>query len=435
MTSNRFITLILLLLAQLSVSLGQNAVLSGKITDGEEALVGASVYLQEQLNLGTTSDLNGEFRLNSISPGTYTIIFTYIGYEKASRQVELKAGEENRIEVVMVPTGFTGEEVVISAQRRGQTQAINQQLSSDKIANIVSADRIQELPDVNAAEAIGRLPGVALSRSGGEGQKVVIRGLEPKFSAITINGVRLPSNSGTDRSVDLSLIAPELLDGIEVFKSPLPDMDAEAIGGTVNLRIKKAPERRKILVRGLGGYNDLANQFRDYKGVVQLSQRFFQKKLGVIAQASAERFNRSGDFLTYSWRQGRTDSMGNTEILGNRLQTEARQEVRRRYNASLALDYDVNPKNRFSFFGVYSFTGRDQFRNNQIFDPSEPSIRYTGRSVEGDLSLYQLSLFAEHDLGPLRIDWSISQSQTIGKTPFDYQMNFFDNVNVFDPAL
>ena len=56
-------------------------------------------------------------------------------------------------------------------------QAINQQLSSTTIKNIVSKNEIQELPEANAAEAVGRLPGVSLERSGGEGNKVVIRGM------------------------------------------------------------------------------------------------------------------------------------------------------------------------------------------------------------------------------------------------------------------
>ena len=61
--------------------------------------------------------------------------------------------------------------MTITAQLLGQAKAINQQLSAESIANIVSGDRIQELPDVNAAEAIARLPGVSINRSGGEGQK------------------------------------------------------------------------------------------------------------------------------------------------------------------------------------------------------------------------------------------------------------------------
>ncbi len=437
MKSNRRIThLFILLFCFVAMpGMAQNGSVKGIVTDGEARLIGATLFVEDIPAIGTITDVYGVFSLKNIPPGVHTLIVSYIGYEKLTQEITLAAGEEKELEIVLKGMEYQGKEVVITAQKRGQTQAINQQLNDDRIANIVSSDRIQELPDVNAAEAIGRLPGVSLNRSGGEGQKVVIRGLEPKFSAITINGVRLPSNSSTDRSVDLSLIAPELLDGIEVFKSPLPDMDAEALGGTVNLRIRKAPETPKLLFKGLGGYNDLTSQFRDYKLVAQSSRRFFDKKLGVIAQASAERFNRSGDLITYSWRQGRTDSLGNTEILGSSLQTEARTEVRRRYNGSLALDYALTKHNRFSLFGVYSRTDRDQFRNNEQYNPSNKEIEFTGSGLNTSLSLYSVSLFGEHDLGKATLDWSLSGSQSLGKTPYDFSMQFFDNSNPFAAGL
>ena len=77
-----------------------------------------------------------------------------------------------------------GDVVVVSAQREGQMAAINQQINSISIKNIVSADKIEELPESNAAEAVGRLPGVSLQREGGEGNKVVIRGLAPKYNKV-----------------------------------------------------------------------------------------------------------------------------------------------------------------------------------------------------------------------------------------------------------
>ena len=82
-----------------------------------------------------------------------------------------------------------GEEVVVSAQLQGQTAAINQQLNSNTIVNVVSSDKIQELPDANVAESLGRLPGVAIQRDAGEATKVVVRGLSPKFNSVTINGL------------------------------------------------------------------------------------------------------------------------------------------------------------------------------------------------------------------------------------------------------
>ncbi|MEO0338626.1 MAG: TonB-dependent receptor, partial [Bacteroidota bacterium] len=427
---------VLILFTALSLH-AQSGIISGKVldSDGGSSLPGANVYLKNDITIGSITDIDGNFKVPGVPVGEQIIVVSYLGYETKEMSVSVAAGELTEVEIKLSPTSIMGQEVVITAQLLGQAKAINQQLNSESIANIVAADRIQELPDVNAAEAIARLPGVSINRSGGEGQKVVIRGVEPKFNAITVNGVRLPSNSSTDRSVDLSLISPELLDGIEVFKSPLPDMDAEAIGGTVNLKLRKAPKDFKLLSRVFRGYNNLNDDFGDYKALVQVSDRLFKDKLGFVAQGNIERFNRGGDYLTNTWAQGRTDpETGITDIEGRTLRFEDRDEIRRRWNGSLNLDYDLG-KSNIALFGLYSKTERDQFRMRNIYDPSAPSILYNGRVIDNELDLYSVALSGDHQLNKLSIDWNISTSQTEGQTPFDFTMDFRDFKNPYDADL
>lgn len=409
----------------------QTGFVKGTVTevDGGSPLVGARVVI-DSLKIGALTDVNGQFSFGNLPVGTHRVEVFFLTYETIDTLISISADEILEIEVAMFPAVLSGEVVEISAQALGQTQAINQQLNSDAITSMVSADRIQELPDVNAAEAIARLPGVAINRSGGEGQKVVIRGLEPKFAAITINGVMLPSNSGTDRSVDLSLIAPELLDGIEVFKSPLPDMDAEAVGGTVNLRLRKAPKRFRLLAKGLWGYNDLNSDWRDHKGVFQASNRVFEDKLGIVFQAGVERFNRGGDIYTRRWRRGATDTLGNTEVLGDRLILDDRREIRRRYNTSLGLDYELG-KSQFSFFGLYSRTTRDLFRMQEVYRRPDQEINYIGRDTDNSLDLLSVFLTGNHTVGALKIDWTVANSRSNGQTPYDVEALFRDNSTPF----
>lgn len=416
--------------------MAQTGTIRGIVSEGDGALTlpGANVYLKNNVTLGTSCDIDGKFEITNVPVGTQIIQASFTGFDTQDVEVEVKENEVTEITITLGEISYQGTEIVVSAQALGQAQAINQQLKAESIANIVSAARIQELPDVNAAEAISRLPGIAVNRSGGEGQKVVIRGMAPKFAAITVNGIRMPSNSSTDRSVDLSLISPELLDGIEVYKSPLPDMDAEAVGGTVNLRLRKAPKEFKFLGKLLGGYNDLNNDYRDYKGVLQASKRFFNDKVGIVAQGSVERFNRGGDFLTNTWRQGATDSTGVTEIFGNTLRLEDRQEIRKRQNASVSLDYGVG-KSNFSFFGLYSRTTRDISSMQENYLPSEPAITFVGRNIENELQLTSLSLQGEHALGKIVIDWTAATSQSKGETPYDFEMLFENNSQIFETSL
>ncbi len=180
-----------------------------------------------------------------------------------------------------------GEEVLVTSQAEGQMQAINQQLSSTTIKNIVSKNQIQELPEANAAEAVGRLPGVSLERSGGEGNKVVIRGMASKYSIIQIDGVNMTATGEEDRSTDLSMISPYMLEGIELTKSVMANQEART-GGIVNFRIKKAPDVPTFNVITQGGMNTLRNTYKDYKLSIGGSNRFFTKQLGVYAQMDYE---------------------------------------------------------------------------------------------------------------------------------------------------
>lgn len=432
---NRLISVLFCLICA-HYSIAQTGAVGGIITEegSAETLIGANVVLKNDASSGTSTDIDGKYLIQGLSPGSYVLEYSYIGYETKELQVDIVADKTVTLDVSLSLAGYQAEEIVLTAQALGQTRAIREQVNAEAIANIVSADKIQELPDVNAAEAISRLPAVAINRSGGEGQKVVIRGLAPKFAAITINGIRMPSNSGTDRSVDLSLISPELLDGIEVFKAPLPDMDAEAIGGTVNLRLRKAPSDFKLLAKVLGGYNRLNDDFRDYKGVFQVSKRLFGDKLGVVAQASAERFNRGGDFLTNRWRQGATDSTGVTEIFGDQLRLEDRREIRKRQNASVALDYQLG-NTSFSLFGLYSQTTRDISSLQENYLPNEPAITLVGTDIENQLDLGSILFQAEHDLGKIIVDWGVSSSRSQGQTPYNFAMLFENTNQTFDSSL
>jgi hypothetical protein len=216
--------------------------ISGKVTDAVtgEALIGANIIIVGT-SLGTASDVEGKYIISSVPEGKHIIKVSYIGYEPKETEVEIKDNQHIQINFELDVVSVAAQEVVITAQASGQNEAINKQLSSENIVNVVSSARIQELPDANAAESIGRLPGISLVRTGGQATQVVIRGLSPEYNQITINGVPVPSNeSGDRRSIDMRMISSSSLGSIEVYKTNTPDMDAAVLGGTVNLGIRKA---------------------------------------------------------------------------------------------------------------------------------------------------------------------------------------------------
>ena len=331
---------------------GGNAKIKGTITDAisGEALIGTNIAISGS-SLGASSDLNGEFTISNIPAGQHTVVFRYIGYKTIEKTgVQLIAGETLQLDMAMNAEAIMGEEVVITMQAKGQRAAINQQLASNSITNIVSSDKIRDVPDVNAAESIGRLPGVSLLRSGGEGDKVVIRGLSPKYSVIQIDGVRMPGASG-DRSVGLSTVSSEMLDGIELSKSLTADKDADAIGGVVNLRTRVADEGFHFNVYGTGTYNNLHSNFNNYKLSGSVGNRFFKNRLGVLASGGIESVDRSADEFEATY--GKIIEAESDILETQRAQLTETKRIRERTNGSLVLDYKTDFM-RLKFNNIYS---------------------------------------------------------------------------------
>ena len=221
--------------------------IQGRVKDAQtgEALPSANVTLSGT-GLGAAADVNGRYIIRNVPPGPYTLRVSYIGYKTAEVAIEVKEGATLTRDFQLESVAIKGEGIVITAQASGQDQAINHQLVAPQILSVVSAARIQELPDANAAESVGRLPGVSILRSGGEGTQVVVRGLQPKYNAILVDGVRMASSSAGDRSTDLSMISPNMLEDIEVTKTVTPDQDADVLGGTVNFKMQHSPCKSKL---------------------------------------------------------------------------------------------------------------------------------------------------------------------------------------------
>ena len=427
----------------LSLGIGASAQVTGRITDqnsGEPLL--AATILVRGTSIGDVADFDGKYRITGLSDGPATLLFSYIGYETDSVTFDYVAGEPYEFDRALRPAGFTVDMVTVTAQRSGQNAAINQQVKSDRIVNVVSAERIRELPDENAAESVGRLPGVSVSRSGGEGQRVNIRGLSPKFSSVNIDGVRVPATGqgrqvfqigGTggggagsinpqvdDRSVDLSMISSESLAGIEVYKSMTPDQDGDAIGGSVNFVSAKAPRSEKYLVNVLGGHNVYHGSYNSAKANVVYSRRLFGEKFGVIATGAFSQIDRSSDGSSVSY------SYNGQETVLEGVNLSDNQTLRRRYNASLTLDYDLGQGHEIYLSGMYAQTTVDNtFRGANLRARVSSANVFAGVN-ESAIDLANVSLSGRHPVGRYNFDWKATYIQSTDQSPIGYSYGFGD---------
>jgi len=406
------------LAVMLFINLLNAGVIRGRVVDSKtgDPLIGANLILAETAGIGAASDFKGYYRIDNVPAGEYTLKVTFIGYQPVEIKVSLKADETIIRDIEMVYGGaLKGEEVVVTAQAKGQMSAINQQLASNVITNIVDESRIQELPDVNAAESIGRLPGVSIQRSGGEANKVEVRGLNPKYSLITVNGVELPATGSEDRSVNLSLISSNMLDGIVLKKTNTPDMDADVLGGTIDLRLKEAPEGFKFNLSAQGGYNQLQNYYGNYNFTASVSNRFFDNRLGIIVNANTDNYDRSADKLRDNWRNY-NEMLATGELF-------MIEEIvnRKRTGASLLLDYNL-PKGKITANGFFNQLNSDGLiRNSQVntMELGYATNRHYYRVEEekSKTNVFTSAIGINQDFGWFRYDAGVSYSGTNTDSP------------------
>jgi TonB-dependent receptor len=409
--------------------------IKGQVVDSEtgEPLIGANVVIVNT-SLGIAADINGEYYLRYVPAGKRTIKVSSLGYATATKDIEVADGANITNQIFrLTPQTITGEAVTVTAQARGQDLAINQQLASNTISNIVSADRIKELPDASAAESIGRLPGVSIDRYNGEATSVAIRGLAPKYNTVTVNGIALPATNNNDRSVDLSLISSNVLDGIEVKKANTPDMDADALGGTIDLRLKKAPEEFKMNVTAQGGYAGLNKYYGNYSGIFGVSDRFFDNKLGVIFSLNADKNNRDADKMdaAYNANAGSSGAIISASAFTiNTFTLRRDDDIKNRVGSSLLLDYII-PYGEVTANGFYNQgTTSGTYRSDQLSLGSGHLTHYYSLDDNSSTtSLYTGSLGVMQDFGWMKYDASIASSGSKTSDPSDYQWQFSQEDN------
>ena len=433
--SNLKSTLVIVLIFPLFLNAGSN--ISGDIVDSKTGnpLAGADVFL-DQTAIGDASNLDGEFLIAKVQDGDYTLTASYLGYKSQSIPIQIESGKDLYFKIELEQEVLEGQAVTITAQAKGQASAINQQLSSNSIKSIVSGERIMELPDANAAESVGRLPGISVKRSGGEGSQVVIRGLAPTYNSVTIAGQKVASTDLDDRSVDLSMISPEILAGIEVSKALTPDQDADSFGGSVNFKLADAPGGGfRSSFRIQTGYNDLRSEGGLYKASVNLSDRLFNEKLGYMFTSSIEKTQRGSDVYGASYYQLREAREGEefAPISIENLNLKYIEEIRRRYSVGVINDFKLSNgkimlNNFMSRMSRYEDTYTNKYDN--IANWHERTL--LDRDIE--IRIMTSSLAGEHAFNFGQIEWRLASSSSYNEHPSTHEFRMQEQ-SAFDQGL
>jgi TonB-dependent receptor len=402
--------------------------LLGKVTDtDDQQLIGATIYI-DALRTGTVTDVNGNYQLVGLPEGTHQVRFSYVGYRDEIFEINLQRWDVEVLNVVLELEATGIAEVVIYGQAVGQHAAIQQQRNAAGIMNVVSAEKLQELPDVNVAEAVGRLPGLMVERNRGEGQKIIIRGLQPKYNTISIGGNMVPSTSPDDRSTDLNMISPDILGGVEVLKANTADKDADGLGGTVNLTLREAPRGMNMNAGVMTGYSGHSNNISNYRLNLHTSNRFFGNKLGIMLSGNAELAERNSDRFRVSYNvQGVPNyDAGQTFIhpWATSAEIQANIEDRTRAGGSLLADWKPKAKTTIKSNNFVGYLNRDIYDRTKQYSLSSNYINI--RQYQNNISqlLYSNSLEGEHLLLGSVFNWGASRSQSVNERPYAHRVDF-----------
>ncbi|WP_339650331.1 TonB-dependent receptor [Halopseudomonas pelagia] len=154
------------------------------------------------------------------------------------------------------------EIVEVIGQAAQLEQALEEQRQSSSIKSVVHADAIGQLPDDNAAEALQRVPGLSVERDQGEGRFVRVRGLSSDLNSVTINGTLVPAPEDDRRAVALDVLPSELIQSLSVVKTLTPDMDANSLGGTIEVESLSGFDHDELFysLNAEGSYDDNTSQ-------------------------------------------------------------------------------------------------------------------------------------------------------------------------------
>jgi TonB-dependent receptor len=347
-------------------------------------LQGASVGLQPYGATAVTNN-QGEFTITDVEPGAQKLTVSFVGFSDATMDIAVTAGQITRAEVTL-EVASKNEEVLVTAERPlGEAEAINRERTAINLLQVLPAEVITSLPNANVADALGRLPSVTLERDEGEGKYVQIRGTEPRYSNVTIDGVNVPSPENF-REIKLDIIQSDLVESVEINKTLLASGDGDAIGGSVNLRTKSAGEKPTLSLYGLGGYTPIVGGRGEDQFGGTVGKRFGkEKKLGILFGGSYDYNGRGIDDIEPAPQTASLVDGG--PVFGTYGGTDLREYryERTRFGFGGTLDYKLSDVSYLYARGLFSHF--NNFGDRWVYSPTVNSYvaNPAGGPIQGGL--------------------------------------------------
>lgn len=367
------------------------------------------------------------------------------------------------VPVLAADAASTPADIVVTA--RLEKTARTEQAAAINVVNIQAAETIAKYPDVNAAEALGRISGVAISIDTGEGRYVNIRGLDGNLNGSTFGGATLLNTqpgltyfNSTGRAVEFDTIPIGAIDRIVVTKTGLPDHDAEGLGGTIELTPRTALGHDKLFFEGtLGEGYEPERKTTILNEEAVLGGGFGTnagggKLVHVVLTQSQHNDARGFDDI----EAGYADAPGTLGNIATENKIFSALELRRyryhRRRSSYSAEVDVTPDDHNRIYARFNLAGYTELVNRQrvllrnldgsngtiAVDPANANgfvvtgggLRNTLRDDRNTARNLMAQLGGEHHVGTIKLDWTASYVRATFDNPKDINSTFNGPTNL-----
>ena len=333
------------LLAQTSLTGTVSNAATGRTLEGARVAI-------PSLSREAVTDGQGGYRFDDLTPGNIVLSISYTSLDPMDIPLTLTAGTPTRRDVQLTAAIYKLDKFVVAGEREGNALAITRQRQADNVKNVVSADAFGSLSG-NPSELLERLPGVVVERVGGDPRYVSLRGTPGDLNSIQIDGNRRATAG--ERSLNFESIGSDFIESMELIKSPTPDMDADAIGGTVNLKSRSGFD---LAARRITYALGIIQGFERYPAPIPAASFAYsdvlgvfggRRNLGISLSTSFRQHLAAMDFTTMNYE--RTE---NRPAYMYSLAFDGRMNRRTRWGGGLKLDYKLSETH--ALFASFTFS-------------------------------------------------------------------------------
>jgi TonB-dependent receptor len=330
----------------------------------------------------TLSTAGGHFSFSSLPAGEATLVVTFAGFPATRVPVHVPPGGRANVDVTLASGPDTPtvrlDPFVVSTEREGNAKALMEQRGSMNITNSIASDVFGDNAEGNVGEFLRNMPGVQLDTLYGEVRNVGLGGLGPEYTSVTMDGISLVGADANDasgtgintRAVTFEMVSLSSMDAVEVSKTISADVDANAAGGTINMRTKRAFDRdgRRVSWQAnlalhsadftLHPTRGPYDRGRRYKarpgGILEYSDVFLGKRLGIIFNLSESNIYQAVQYTTANYNRTPTAADPRPQVLTS-LAFQHAPRFNKRFATTLTADFKATRELVLSLGLIYNY--------------------------------------------------------------------------------